>query len=61
MTNITGYSDKELSIIVMNEEYYYNERHNVPYLKALIDEEFEYTPEQMQQLESDLEDEKGEE
>ena len=41
---------------VFNEEYFYIERSNRPYLMALIDEEFHYTPEQMAELITDLDD-----
>ena len=54
MQNLTQYTDQELSLIVFNDEYFYIERHNLPYLKALINEEFVYTPEQMHELENDL-------
>ena len=53
MNNITQYSDQELSLNVFNDEYFYIERHNKPYLMALINEEFIYTPEQLAVLEQD--------
>ncbi len=57
MQDLTPYSDQELSLRVFNEEYFYIERNyggNSNYLKALINEEFHYTPEQMDVLEQDL-------
>ena len=60
MNNITQYSDQELSLNVFNDEYFYIERHNKPYLMALINEEFIYTPEQLAVLEQDLEDDANE-
>lgn len=57
MKDLTIYSDNELSLTVFNEEYFYNERNfngNSDYLKALINEEFHYTPEQMKVLDQDL-------
>ena len=55
MTNLTQYTDNELSLMVFNDKYFYNERKNVEYLKALISEEFIYTDEQMRVLDEDLE------
>ena len=57
MQDLTQYSDQELSFNVFNTEYFYIERHNKPYLMALVAEEFIYTPEQMSELEQDLLDE----
>jgi hypothetical protein len=56
MKDLTQYSDSELSLNVFNEEYFYIERHNRPYLMALIAEEFVYTPEQLEELIDDLND-----
>jgi len=56
MRNLTQYSDDELSLSVFNEEYFYIERKNTPYLMALINEEFTYTPAQMSVLVQDLKD-----
>jgi hypothetical protein len=60
MKDIRMHGDAELSLIVYNEPYFYYERNNREYLKALIDEEFEYRQEQIEELWSDLdlEDEK---
>jgi hypothetical protein len=57
MKDLNGYSDKELSLRVFNEKYFYIERNyngNSNYLMALINEEFYYTEEQMKVLEEDL-------
>ena len=57
MQDLTQYTDQELSLRVFNEEYFYIERNhngNSNYLKALINEEFHYTSEQMDVLEQDL-------
>jgi len=59
MQDLTQYSDNEFSLQVFNDEYLYIERLNRPYLMALINEEFEYSKEQMSVLidglDSDLE------
>ena len=60
MQNITQYSDQELSLNVFNDEYFYIERNDRPYLMALINEEFIYTTDQMAELIQDLDDDKGE-
>ena len=60
MQNITQYSDQELSLNVFNDEYFYIERNDRPYLMALINEEFIYTADQMAELIQDLDDDKGE-
>lgn len=54
MTNLTLYSDKELSLQVFNDQYFYNERTNTDYLLALVAEEFIYTPKQLEVLKQDL-------
>jgi hypothetical protein len=57
MTDITIYSDEELSLIFLNEEYYYNElmravRHgSFGDLFNLIEGYFYYNPEQLVDLE----------
>ena len=48
MRDITNHSDKELSLIIFNDNYFYREINNLSYLKALINEEFVYTPEQLE-------------
>ena len=57
MINCVGFSDSELTLYVMNDPYFYNERHHREYLVALIDEEFIYTPEQMADLIETLDEE----
>jgi hypothetical protein len=54
MRDLTIHSDRELSLNVFNEEYFYAERKNLPYLVALVNEEFHYTPTQMAVLIEDL-------
>jgi hypothetical protein len=60
MIDLTQYTDQELSLQVFNDEYFYIERSNRPYLLALIDEEFIYTREQMDELIKDLDNDQGE-
>lgn len=48
MRDITNHSDKELSLIIFNDNYFYREINNLSYLKALINEEFVYTAEQLE-------------
>lgn len=55
--DLTEHSDQELSLHVYNDEYFYNERGDKDYLMALINEQFKYTQEQLEELESDLEEE----
>jgi hypothetical protein len=59
MRDLTLYGEQELSLNVFNDEYFYIERENRPYLMALIDEEFVYTDEQMEELVQDLDDEEA--
>jgi hypothetical protein len=56
MENLKQYGEQELSLRVFNEEYFYFERNDRPYLMALINEEFHYTTEQMEELIVDLDD-----
>jgi hypothetical protein len=56
MKDLRSYSDDELSLMVFNEEYFYSERNDRAYLMALVAEEFHYTPEQMEVLIVDLDD-----
>lgn len=60
MRDLTNYSDQELSLNVFNDEYFYIERHNRPYLMALINEEFIYDQAQMSELIQDLDDDLSE-
>lgn len=48
--DITGYSDRELSLQVFNDDYFYNEIENKPYLIALVDEQFKYNDAQFRDL-----------
>ena len=61
MRDLTSYGDQELSLSVFNEEYFYVERSNRPFLIALVNEEFEYTEEQFDELMQDLGDDEEEE
>tara|TARA_R110000787_G_C13324110_1_gene436731 strand:- start:422 stop:601 length:180 start_codon:yes stop_codon:yes gene_type:complete len=54
MINITMHDDQELSLIVMNDEYFYNERGDRQYILALVAEEFIHTDEQLAVLIEDL-------
>lgn len=56
MNDITEYSDNELSLLVMNDEYLYNMRHSSSLFETL-DDMFTYTQEQLDVLKSNLEDE----
>ena len=53
--DITHRVDEELSMLVMNDPYFYAERANRPFLMALIDEQYIYTKQQMESLEQTLE------
>jgi len=57
--DITEYSENELSLIVMNDESLYLERHKPDFIE-LIDEYFIYTDEQKSVLIEDLADELSE-
>ena len=57
MEDLTCYNEEELSLRVFNDEYFYIERTHTDYLIALLDEEFEYTPEQLEVLLDDLNEE----
>ncbi len=54
MLNLTNYSDKELSDHVFNDQYFWNERHDMAYLFDLINEEFVTTKAQRATLIGDL-------
>ena len=60
MINLTGYSEHELSLNVVNDESLYNELHravrrnNFDMLVSLIDECFLYTNEQLEELRNDF-------
>ena len=55
MQDITMYSDDELSMIVFNDEFLYNGRHKSYFIKE-IEEFFIYTPEQLEVLIQDIQD-----
>lgn len=53
----TEYGDQELSLIVMNDEFHYNNTRRIPLRKRLreyCDEYFTYTEEQFEELCDDL-------
>jgi len=54
MKDLRQYTNLELSVRVYNDEYFYNERLNRPFLMALIEEEFYFTPTQKKALINDL-------
>lgn len=60
MRDLTQSSNRELTLWVYNEPYFYNERENRDYLLALVAEEFYYTPEQLQDLIETLDEELAE-
>ncbi len=51
--DITMYSDNELSLIVFNDEYFYNHRHRRD-LIPLLQDMFIFTDAQLRVLEEDL-------
>lgn len=54
MKDLRTYSDKELSLNVFNDEYFYIEIDNPKYLLALVKEEFIYTNNQLEYLINDI-------
>jgi len=60
MNDLTMYGDQELSMMVFNTEWLYNLRHNHLSLMVAVDEEFKYTPEQMEELLIDIDEDAGE-
>lgn len=54
MIDITNYSDSELSLQVMNDAYFYNERHHTEFLIALVKEEFFFTDKQFEIMLEDV-------
>ena len=54
-TDLTGYSENELSLNVLNDEGLYLIRHK-PELKEMLNTLFIYTNKQMEVLEQDLKD-----
>jgi hypothetical protein len=60
-TDITMYSDSELSLIVFNEEWLYKMRHyGRKGFISILDEYYIYTQAQLDELENDLEQELSE-
>lgn len=55
MLDLTNYTEQELSLQVMNDAYFYNERHHQEFLVALVKEEFFFTDRQLEKLLEDLE------
>lgn len=53
-TDLTEYSDDELSLMVFNDEYLYNLRDKWDSLKSTIDEFFTYTDNQLETLVDDI-------
>ena len=57
---ITHYSDSELTLLFNNDQALYNDymkavrRNNFSMVKDICDEMFEYTPEQLNELENDF-------
>ena len=52
--DLTQYSDQELSLLVFNTESLYLYRRDFRLLKALLDESFYYTMDQLEVLEQDI-------
>ena len=59
MKDLRQYTNLELSVMVFNDEYFYNERLNRPFLMALIEEEFYFTKAQKKALINDLNNEES--
>lgn len=60
-TDLTEFSENELSLMVFNDEYLYKMRRNKKNLIATLDDMYIYTDEQLEVLNNDLdEDEKDE-
>lgn len=57
MRDLTNSSDRELTLWVYNEPYFYNEREHREYLLALVAEEFYYTEAQLKDLIETLDEE----
>lgn len=56
--DITEFSDSELFLIVMNDEYYYRRRHRSN-LREELTEHFIFTDEQWDELAQDLQEEEN--
>ena len=57
MRDLTSSSDRELTLWVYNEPYFYSEREHREYLLALVSEEFYYTEAQLKDLIETLDEE----
>jgi hypothetical protein len=57
--DITECGDNELSLIVFNDESLYRIRRQRAYLEAVLRELFDFTYEQLQTLNNDLDEEEG--
>ena len=55
--NITNYTDRELTLIVYNSEFWYYQRFT-PHLITLLDEAYIYTKKQLNHLNDTLNEEK---
>jgi len=55
MNDLTPHSDSELSLVVFNDEFFYDRRHGRGFTESL-NEFLVYTPAQMDELKQDLED-----
>lgn len=60
MRDLTQSTERELTLWVYNEPYFYNEREDREFLLALVNEEFYYTDEQLQDLIATLDEELAE-
>ena len=54
MIDLTNHTEQELSLQVMNEPYFYNERHHIEFLVALVKEEFFFTDRQLEIMLDDV-------
>ena len=59
--DVRMHCSQELVLLAANDEYLYGLRHNTRALKAAIGEMFEYTGEQLEELNQYLEDEQEDE
>jgi len=54
--NLTQYGSQELSLRVMNDEGLYLQRHHIGFVADVVSRIFEFTDEQIAELEKDLAD-----
>lgn len=59
MQDIKQYSDKELSLLIYNDEYLYKQRHEFYKSPSALGIFFEYRPEQLETFLSDYESEEA--